>query len=136
MPWRQENNDRIKLVADKNEYKVGDTAEILVPSPYQGKVKALLTIERGQVLDHQVIELTGNSEVLKLPITDQYVPERVRVRDDDEGHGRDEPGAFVQGRAGAAEGLGGRDAAAGDPDPRALGAATLDGRGVGHRGRV
>ncbi len=72
--WRQENNDRIKLVADKNEYKVGDTAEVLIPSPYQGQVKALVTIERGRVIDHQVINLTTNSQVLKLPITDQYVP--------------------------------------------------------------
>ena len=74
VPWRTENNDRIKLVADKSEYKVGDTAEILVPSPYQGKVKALLTTERGQVLSSKVIELAGNSEVIKLPITAEDAP--------------------------------------------------------------
>ncbi len=74
VPWRQENNDRIKLVADKDEYKVGDTAEILAPSPYQGKVQALLTIERGRVLSHRVIELTGNSEVLAVPITAEMAP--------------------------------------------------------------
>ena len=56
--WRQENNDRIKLVADKDEYKIGDTAEVLIPSPYQGKVKALVTIERGNVISHQVIDLS------------------------------------------------------------------------------
>ncbi len=74
VPWRQENNDRIKLVADKNEYEVGDTAEILIPSPYQGKVKALVTVERGRVLSHQVIELAGNSQVLKLPIVAGHAP--------------------------------------------------------------
>ena len=74
VPWRTENNDRIKLVADKSEYVVGDTAEILVPSPYQGKVKALLTTERGQVLSSKVIELAGNSEVIKLPITAEDAP--------------------------------------------------------------
>ncbi len=74
VPWRTENNDRIKLVADKSEYKVGDVAEILVPSPYQGKVKALLTTERGQVLSSKVIELAGNSEVIKLPITAEDAP--------------------------------------------------------------
>ena len=74
VPWRTENNDRIKLVADKSEYMVGDTAEILVPSPYQGKVKALLTTERGQVLSSKVIELAGNSEVIKLPITAEDAP--------------------------------------------------------------
>ena len=81
VPWRTENNDRIKLVADKSEYEVGDTAEILVPSPYhtegaqsEGKVKALLTTERGQVLSSKVIELAGNSEVIKLPITAEDAP--------------------------------------------------------------
>ncbi|MGE5602239.1 MAG: Ig-like domain-containing protein, partial [Nitrososphaerales archaeon] len=72
--WRQENNDRIKLVVDKDEYKVGDTAEVLIPSPYQGTVKALVTIERGRVIADQVIDLETNSQVLRLPITDEYVP--------------------------------------------------------------
>ena len=72
--WRQENNDRIKLVADKDEYTIGETAEVLIPSPYQGDVKALVTIERGRVISHEVIDLTTNSEVLRLPITADLVP--------------------------------------------------------------
>lgn len=72
--WRQENNDRIKLVADKDEYNVGDTAEVLIPSPYQGEVKALVTVERGRVLDHTVLDLTSNSQVLRLPIEDTFAP--------------------------------------------------------------
>jgi len=75
VPWRTENNDRLELVADKTEYQVGDVAEILVTSPYQGKVKALLTTERGHILSAKVIELTGNSEVLKLPITADDAPD-------------------------------------------------------------
>ncbi len=74
VPWRQENNDRIKLVADKDEYKVGETAEILVPSPYQGKVSALLTIERGRVISHRVIELASNSEIIRVPIEAVHAP--------------------------------------------------------------
>ena len=49
--WRQDNNDRIALVADKKEYKPGDVAKILIPSPYQGQVRALVTTERGRILD-------------------------------------------------------------------------------------
>lgn len=74
VPWRQENNDRIKLVADKNEYRVGEAAEILVPSPYQGKVSALLTIERGRVISHRVIELASNSEIVRVPIEAVHAP--------------------------------------------------------------
>jgi uncharacterized protein YfaS (alpha-2-macroglobulin family) len=72
--WRQESNNRIALVADKKEYNVGDTAEILVPSPYSGTVEALVTIERGHIVQTEVRQLQGNSEVLRIPITEDYVP--------------------------------------------------------------
>ena len=54
--WRQDNNDRIALVADKKEYTPGDVAKILIPSPYQGQVRALVTTERGRILDAKVID--------------------------------------------------------------------------------
>jgi len=73
--WRAENNDRIELVADKKEYNVGDVAEFLVASPYQGAVKALLTIERGRIINAQVIELKSNSEVIRIPIEPRFAPD-------------------------------------------------------------
>ncbi|HEY4723748.1 MAG TPA: alpha-2-macroglobulin family protein, partial [Anaerolineae bacterium] len=72
--WRQENNDRIALVADKKTYKPGDVAKILIPSPYQGVVKALITVERGRILDSKVIDLKSNSEVIEVPITAAMAP--------------------------------------------------------------
>ncbi|MCS7221487.1 MAG: Ig-like domain-containing protein [Anaerolineae bacterium] len=74
VPWRMESNDRINLVADKKEYQVGDTAQVLVPSPYPGPVWALLTIERGHILSHQVITLTSNSQTLSIPILSEFAP--------------------------------------------------------------
>jgi uncharacterized protein YfaS (alpha-2-macroglobulin family) len=72
--WRRENNDRIELIADKREYQVGDTAEILVPSPFRGPVLALFTIERGGIIEYKVITLEGNSDIVEVPIVDAYVP--------------------------------------------------------------
>jgi len=72
--WRQENNDRIELVADKDTYTAGETAQVLVASPYQGPVKALLTVERDNVLSHEVVDLTGNSQVLPLKISSEHAP--------------------------------------------------------------
>ncbi|RMF35715.1 MAG: alpha-2-macroglobulin, partial [Chloroflexi bacterium] len=72
--WRQENNDRIELVTDKASYRPGETAEILIPSPYQGAVWALFTVERGHILEHQVLTLESNSQVLRLPIRPEYAP--------------------------------------------------------------
>ncbi len=72
--WRQENNDRIELVADKREYEVGDTATVLVPHPYQGPVQALVTVERGHIYDYWVQTLETNSEQIEIPITEDLIP--------------------------------------------------------------
>jgi uncharacterized protein YfaS (alpha-2-macroglobulin family) len=73
--WRRESNNRIELIADKQEYQVGGTAEILVPSPYTGTVQALVSIERGHIVETEVRELESNSEVLRVPIVEAYVPD-------------------------------------------------------------
>ena len=72
--WRQESNNRIELIADKEEYQIGDVAEILIPSPYSGTVQALVTTERGHIMETEVRELASNSEVLRVPITEDHVP--------------------------------------------------------------
>lgn len=72
--WPRANNDRIELVADKRLYEPGDTAKILVPSPFTGPVKALVTIERSGVVSAEVVTLQGNSETLEIPITEDHIP--------------------------------------------------------------
>ena len=72
--WRQENDNRIQLISDKDEYKVGDTAQILIPSPWQGEAWALITLERGDILTHEVIKLETNSTIYELPITADFAP--------------------------------------------------------------
>jgi hypothetical protein len=72
--WRVENNDRIELKADKTAYQVGETAKVLVPSPFQGATQALLTIERGNFLDRKTITLNSNSDILEIPVTEAFAP--------------------------------------------------------------
>ncbi len=73
--WGQPNSYTIDLVTDKSEYKPGDTAQIMVPVPFAGEnVRALVTVERNNVLLHEVIELDSNSFVYELPITADYSP--------------------------------------------------------------
>ncbi len=72
--WRQQSTNRIDLITDKDSYTVGNVAEILIPSPYSGTVNALVTIERGHILETAVIELYSNSEVLRIPITEAHIP--------------------------------------------------------------
>ncbi|MCC6616490.1 MAG: Ig-like domain-containing protein [Anaerolineae bacterium] len=72
--WRQQNSNRIDLIADRDEYEVGDTAEILIASPFQGDAEALITVERGDVLKVERVTLTSNSYVYHLPITADFAP--------------------------------------------------------------
>ncbi len=72
--WRRENHDRITLVSDKTTYNVGETAEILIPSPFEAPHYALVTIERADIRRHEVIRLATNSHIYRLPITEGDVP--------------------------------------------------------------
>lgn len=71
--WGRENNDRIELVPDKAEYKPGDTANILIKSPYQN-VWALVTEERKNVISKKIIKIKSNSETITVPITEKSIP--------------------------------------------------------------
>jgi uncharacterized protein YfaS (alpha-2-macroglobulin family) len=72
--WRMQNSNRIDLIADRADYQIGDTAEILIAHPFQGVVQALVTVERGDVLFSEVITLESNSTVYRLPIMEEYSP--------------------------------------------------------------
>lgn len=72
--WRQQNSNRFDLITDSDNYKVGDTAEILIASPFQGQSLALVTVERGGIISHEVIRMETNSHVYNLPITDGFAP--------------------------------------------------------------
>ncbi len=72
--WRQQNSNRIDLVADKRDYDIGDTAEILITSPFQGASEALITVERGGVLTTERVTMDSNSYVYQLPITEDFAP--------------------------------------------------------------
>ncbi len=74
VPWPRENNDRLELVTDKDQYAPGDTAKILVPSPFMGPVEALVTVERGGVIDARRLTLASNSTTLEIPITADAIP--------------------------------------------------------------
>jgi len=71
--WQVTNDDTIKLVADRERYEVGDTAEVLVPAPFAGAT-ALVTIERGKIITREVRVLPTNNERLRIPIVDRSVP--------------------------------------------------------------
>ena len=72
--WRSTGTNRIALVADQREYKPGDTARILIPSPFTQPVRALVTLERGRVLSHQVIDVPAGQTTIDLPLDKSHAP--------------------------------------------------------------
>lgn len=72
--WRQQNSNRIDLIANSEDYSVGDTAEILITSPFQGTAQALITVERGDVLYFERVTMESNSYLYELPITENFAP--------------------------------------------------------------
>ena len=74
VPWRQTNDRTFNLIADKDTYSPGDTAELLIAQPFQGSVYALVTYERGHIYKQDVVLLNGNSTIYKLPITPDMAP--------------------------------------------------------------
>jgi uncharacterized protein YfaS (alpha-2-macroglobulin family) len=72
--WRQSNDRSFQLVADKAQYNPGETAEVLIASPYQGEAYALVTVERAKIRKTEVIKLTSNSTLYHLPITEDMGP--------------------------------------------------------------
>ncbi|MCX8061662.1 MAG: Ig-like domain-containing protein [Anaerolineales bacterium] len=74
VPWRQTSDRSLQVVSDKEEYQAGEVAKILIASPFQGVSYGLITVERGHIRSHEVIELTSNSTVYSLPVTDDMAP--------------------------------------------------------------
>ena len=73
LSWRFDNNDRIELTLDKKEYKIGETAKVLIQSPYE-KATALVTLERGKVISKRLVALDSNSATVEIPITNDQFP--------------------------------------------------------------
>ncbi|WP_168210773.1 Ig-like domain-containing alpha-2-macroglobulin family protein [Persicimonas caeni] len=71
--WGRSDDERIDLIADKKEYEVGDTAKIMVQSPFE-EAHALVTVERGGVLERFTTAIDGTSSVVEVPITPKMQP--------------------------------------------------------------
>ncbi|MGC9361018.1 MAG: alpha-2-macroglobulin family protein, partial [Anaerolineae bacterium] len=72
--WGRENHPRIELVPDRESYRPGDVASILVPLPARGPAQALMTVERGGVLEQRTFTLEGSSDRVRLRIEPSYAP--------------------------------------------------------------
>lgn len=86
--WSMRRPDRIALSSDKATYQVGESANILVRSPYAGKL--LVTLERDKVLWSKTYQLGGTTETISVPVIEAALPnmylvaQLIRARDSQE----------------------------------------------------
>jgi uncharacterized protein YfaS (alpha-2-macroglobulin family) len=71
-PWSMTNPDRIELELDKDNYKTGETAKLLVKAPFPGKL--LLDIEQDKVLEYTTYTLDSNTAEIELKVKREYSP--------------------------------------------------------------
>ena len=71
--WARYDHNRIDLIPEKQTWKPGDTARIMVKSPWE-KATALLTTEREGVRTHTPFELTSTQQTITVPITEKDIP--------------------------------------------------------------
>ena len=71
--WQREDDDQIELVSDQDTYAPGETARIMVPSPFE-QATALITVERDGILHSRVETLDGSAPQIEIDIEDDYLP--------------------------------------------------------------
>jgi uncharacterized protein YfaS (alpha-2-macroglobulin family) len=71
--WRDQDGGALTLVTDKKTYRAGDTAKILVQSPFP-KAEALVTVEREGILWQKVVTLAGGTPTVEVPVTEAFLP--------------------------------------------------------------
>jgi uncharacterized protein YfaS (alpha-2-macroglobulin family) len=72
--WPNLPNQRLRLTADRESYLPGDTARLFVPNPFPSESQALLTVERGEVLRHELLNLPPGGMEVELPLLNDDAP--------------------------------------------------------------
>jgi len=73
VPQRNVSKQKVELIPSKKEYKVGDTAELLVRAPFF-PAEALMTIRRSGIVSTKRFKMKTATTTLKVPIREAYLP--------------------------------------------------------------
>ncbi|HEY8459215.1 MAG TPA: hypothetical protein VIM99_02485, partial [Blastocatellia bacterium] len=72
-PQRDLAQEKVELIPSAKEYKAGDTAEILVQSPFF-PAEGVLTLRRSGLVTSERFTMDSASHTLKIPIKEEYLP--------------------------------------------------------------
>ena len=68
-----QQSGQLKITLDKRRYQKGDVAQALIQTDTPGG-SALVCIQSDRILFHQVVPLTSNATLIKVPIEIEYAP--------------------------------------------------------------
>jgi hypothetical protein len=71
--WARFDHNRIDLVPERQAYKPGETARIMIQSPWE-QATALVTTEREGIRSHRQFALTTTQQSVSIPITEGDIP--------------------------------------------------------------
>lgn len=71
--WGSMDADMLELKPDKQIYKPGDTAKILLQSPIP-EGDYLVTVEREGIFSEKKIHVEGSARLVEIPIKEEYLP--------------------------------------------------------------
>lgn len=71
--WARYDHNRIDLVPDRQTYRPGETARLMIQSPWE-QATALVTTEREGVRTHRRFALTSTQQSVSVPITEDDIP--------------------------------------------------------------
>ena len=72
--WPRRTQNLIELTVDAENYEVGQSAQVFFPNPFVGAAKALITIERGRVMETPLVDVEGSGYSMQVPITEESIP--------------------------------------------------------------
>ncbi len=73
VPWGDESQFKMDVIPDRTRYAVGDTATVLLASPFTD-AEAWITVEREGLIEQRRLRLSAGATTLTLPITEALVP--------------------------------------------------------------
>lgn len=71
-PWEYHDGLKVKIIPDRQLYKPGETARLLIQTPIEGEV--VVTVEREKVLRSFTRKLALDNPVLEIPLEDGDAP--------------------------------------------------------------
>lgn len=70
--WEDQER-RVDLVPDKKSYRPGDTAKILVRSPFD-EARGIVVVEREGIKHEYRVDIEGGAGVVEIPVTESMIP--------------------------------------------------------------